>query len=148
MLRPAILTHVLQLSNHRKSKIIFFDGNCPMCNSWVKRLIRMDRKKLFRFAPLEGDTAHQLLTSLLPHYLKEDTIVYYEDGHIFLRSKAALRIGKALGFPYNMSTVFSIVPLSIRDGVYRWVASRRYKYGKRYDSCPVPPVEWRDLILS
>ena len=133
---------------NRKSKIVFFDGNCPMCNSWVKRLIRMDHRKLFRFAPLEGETAQQLLTPLLPDYLKEDTIVYYDDGHFYLRSQAALRIGKALGFPYDLSIVFSVVPLSLRDSVYRWVASRRYKYGERYDSCPIPPSEWRDRFLS
>ncbi len=129
-------------------KIVFFDGNCPMCNSWVKRLIRMDPKKIFRFAPLEGETAHQLLSPLMPDYLKEDTIVYYDDGDIFIRSEAALQIGKALGFPYRLGTVFSIFPLFIRDGVYRWVANRRYKYGKRYDSCPLPPVEWGDRFLN
>jgi predicted DCC family thiol-disulfide oxidoreductase YuxK len=151
MLRPASHIPVLQLSNHQKLRtenIIFYDGNCPMCNAWVKRIIPLDHKKRFHFAPLESETAHKVLTPIMPEYLKEDTIIYYEDGQVYLRSSAAIRIMAALGLPYNLGVVFALVPLRIRDGVYRWVANRRYKYGKRYDSCPVPPIEWRDRFLS
>ena len=129
------------------SKIVFYDGNCPMCNAWVKRLIKWDTKKVFSFAALEGETAQALLTPLMPDYLKEDTIIYYEDGRIYVRSNAAFRILKSLGGPLSLGSVFTIIPLPIRDGVYRWIANRRYKYGKRYDSCPLPPPEWRGRFL-
>jgi len=128
--------------------IIFFDGNCPMCNSWVRRIIRWDDTKLFKFAALDSEMAKQILTPLLPEYMKEDTIVYYEEDLIYLRSNAALRILKALGAPYSLGSVFTFVPKALRDGVYRWVANRRYKYGKRYDICRLPPVEWRDRFLN
>ena len=118
-----------------------------MCNSWVRRIIRMDDTKLFHFAALESETAKEMLTPLLPEYVKEDTVVFYEDGRIYLRSDAALRILKTLGFPYALSSFLAIIPKTLRDGVYRWVANRRYKYGPRYESCPVPPVEWRDRFL-
>lgn len=127
-------------------KVIFFDGNCPMCHSWVKRIIRWDKKKIFRFAPLEGETAKKLLTPILPEYIKEDTIIYYDDGRIYMRSNAAIQIFEALG--YNLLAVTKFVPKNLRDAVYRWVANRRYKYGPRYDSCPLPPVEWRDRFLG
>ena len=128
-------------------KIIFFDGNCPMCNAWVKRIIRWDRNKVFKFSPLEGDTAKNMLTPLLPDYIREDTIVYFEDGNIFLRSDAALKIGKAVGFPYSIGAIGWIIPKTWRDSVYKTVAARRYKYGARYDQCPLPPPEWRDRFL-
>lgn len=128
-------------------KIIFFDGQCPMCHSWVKRIIRLDKNKLFRFSPLENELAKKTLTPMLPDYLQEDTIIYYREDKAFLRSDAALKILLDLGFPFNLGIVFWIVPRVIRDGVYRWVASRRYTYGKRYDSCPMPPVEWRDRFV-
>src|SRR5688572_23663637 len=95
---------------NRKSKIIFYDGNCPMCNSWVKRIIQWDDGKIFKLAALEGDTAKELLPPLLPDYLKEDTIIYYDDGRIYLRSNAALKIANALGIPYKFGSVFAIVP--------------------------------------
>jgi predicted DCC family thiol-disulfide oxidoreductase YuxK len=129
-------------------KIIFYDGLCPMCNGWVKRFARWDKKKLFHFAPLEGDTAKKMLGEIFPDFLKEDTIIYFDDGKAFVRSTAALKIMSQLGFPYFLGGLGLLVPRFIRDGVYRWIASRRYTYGKRYDSCPIPPREWRDRFLG
>lgn len=128
-------------------KIIFFDGHCPMCHSWVTRLIRVDQKGIFKFAPLESDIARTYLEPLFPGYLEEDTIVYYEDGKVFTRSDAVFRIFSALPFPLHMLKMGMIVPKSLRDGLYRKVAASRYKFGERYTSCPLPPVEWRERFL-
>ena len=118
-----------------------------MCHSWVKRIIRWDKSKLFRFSPLEGDLAKETLSPLLPEYIKEDTIILFNDGEVLLRSDAALKIMEILGFPYNLFITGRLAPKSMRDGIYRWVANRRYTYGNRYDSCPMPPVEWRDRFI-
>lgn len=128
-------------------KMIFFDGQCPMCHSWVKRIIRLDRRRRFRFSPLEGELAKKTLTPSLPDYIREDTIIYFREDKVYLRSDAALNILWDLGFPYSLGFVFWLVPKVIRNGVYRWVASRRYMYGKRFDNCPMPPVEWRDRFV-
>lgn len=117
-----------------------------MCHSWVKRIIRWDKKKIFRFAPLESETAKKLLTPILPEYLKEDTIIYYDEGRIYMRSNAAIQILEALG--YNLLALSKFVPKNLRDAVYRWVANRRYKYGERFASCPLPPVEWRERFME
>ena len=86
-------------------KIIFYDGNCPMCNGWVKRLIRWDKRKQFRFSPLEGELAKTTLTSLLPDYIQEDTIVFFDEGQVYVRSDAAIKISETLGFPFNIGKV-------------------------------------------
>lgn len=129
-------------------KIIFYDGLCPMCNGWVKRFVRWDKKKIFRFAPLEGETAKKMLGEIFPDFLKEDTIIYFDNGKTYVRSTAALKILEQFDFPYSWSIIGFLIPRAIRDGVYRWIANRRYTYGKRYDSCPIPPVEWRDRFLD
>ncbi len=128
-------------------KIIFFDGTCPMCHSWVKRIIRWDKQNVFKFSPLEGSKATEVLSSLLPDYLQEDTLVLYDEDSVYLRSDAAIKIFSQLSFPFNLLAPGQMVPKRIRDGVYRWVANRRYKFGDRYDSCPVPPKEWRDRFI-
>jgi predicted DCC family thiol-disulfide oxidoreductase YuxK len=130
-----------------RMKVIFYDGLCPMCNAWVRRIIRWDKKKLFRFAPLESEMARETLGKIFPEYLEENTIVFFEDGHIRTRSSAALEIVKQLGFPYSLFTLGYILPKGMRDFMYRQVANRRYLYGQRYDSCPVPPLEHRDRFL-
>jgi predicted DCC family thiol-disulfide oxidoreductase YuxK len=118
-----------------------------MCHSWMKRFIKWDRSKIFKFAPLESEAAKNYLSPILPGYIKEDTIVYYDNGKTYLRSDAALRIIKELGFPYSFLSFGKLVPKLIRDSVYKWVANHRYKFGERYETCPLPPVEWRDRFL-
>jgi predicted DCC family thiol-disulfide oxidoreductase YuxK len=118
-----------------------------MCHAWVKRIIRWDRKKIFRFSPLEGELAKETLTPLLPEFIKEDTIIYFENGRVFLRSDAAIQIFRSLDFPYCLGAVGWVFPRTVRDGVYRWIAGRRYRYGKRYQECPLPPVDWRDRFI-
>ena len=141
-----LLLSYLSLS-YTRMKIIFFDGLCPMCHSWVKRILRADTKKEIRFSPLEGKLAEELLTPVLPDYIQENTIVFFDNGEVFIRSDAALKIFKTLGFPYNIGVLGHLVPRRWRDGMYRWVANRRYRYGKRYDQCPLPPTEWRDRFV-
>ena len=119
-----------------------------MCHSWVKRLIKWDHKKIFKFAPLESETARKLLTPLFPDYIREDTIVYYDTGKIYLRSEAALRIISNLDFPLSFMKTGLLIPKTIRDAAYKAVARQRYKFGKRYESCPLPPAEWRDRFLN
>jgi predicted DCC family thiol-disulfide oxidoreductase YuxK len=128
-------------------KILFFDGNCPMCHSWVKRILRWDKQKIFRFSPLEGPEAKRLLSPLLPNYIEEDTIVFYDEGKVYLRSDAALKIFSQLQFPFTLLGPGYLVPKKIRDGIYRWVANRRYKFGERFESCPIPPVAWKDRFI-
>ena len=118
-----------------------------MCHSWMKRIYRWDHKKQFMYAPLEGNTARQMLAELFPNYLKENTVIYFEDGKVYTRSTAALKIIQRLGQPYTLIGAGWIVPRFIRDGVYRMIANRRYRYGQRYESCPLPPIEWRQRFL-
>jgi hypothetical protein len=41
--------------------VIFFDGICGLCNRTVDFVIARDHSRLFRFAPLQGETAQRLL---------------------------------------------------------------------------------------
>jgi predicted DCC family thiol-disulfide oxidoreductase YuxK len=44
--------------------IVFFDGDCVMCNGFLDWLMVIDRSALFRVAPLQGETAERLLPPL------------------------------------------------------------------------------------
>ncbi len=118
-----------------------------MCNGWVRRILKWDRNGSIRFSPLEGALAQELLAPVFPDYLRENTIIFYEDGKITMRSTAALHIAATLGFPYNLAGIGYLVPRPWRDAVYTAVANRRYRYGKRYDVCPMPPQEWRERFV-
>ncbi|MDQ3016300.1 MAG: DCC1-like thiol-disulfide oxidoreductase family protein [Bacteroidota bacterium] len=137
----------LETSDTSYPHIVFYDGNCPMCNAWVKQILKADKKAKIKFTPLEGTMAHQILSPIFAEYLLQNTIVFYSQGQIYLRSSAILEIFRMVGFPLNFLSFGKLAPLFIRDGIYKWIAERRYRYGPRYDSCPLPPPEWKDRFI-
>jgi predicted DCC family thiol-disulfide oxidoreductase YuxK len=128
-------------------KVIFYDGNCPMCNAWVTRFLRWDKKKILHFAPLQSEVADRMMGDIFPGFLSEDTVVYFDQGKTFTRSTAILKIMNELGWRWAWCRLGVLVPKPLRDRVYKWIAARRYRYGKRYEECPLPPHEWKDRFI-
>ena len=46
---------------HNNNNIIFFDGMCNMCNSFVNLIIVMDKKKKFLFSPISGKKGQEIV---------------------------------------------------------------------------------------
>jgi predicted DCC family thiol-disulfide oxidoreductase YuxK len=128
-------------------KVVFYDGYCPMCNAWVKAIVRWDKHKLFHFAPLQSDVAKRMLRPLIADFEKEDTIVLLDEDKVYLRSDAALQVARLLPAPFSWLAAGRFFPKGLRDMVYRWVAANRYRIGQRFDECPVPPREWTDRFI-
>ncbi|MBK7946249.1 MAG: DUF393 domain-containing protein [Flavobacteriales bacterium] len=127
------------------SRIIFFDGVCGLCNRFVDRLLAADTRGSFRFATLQGTTANQLLPDGMAAAL--ESVVYIRDGVILQRSDAALRALIDLGGWRKGYGLLLIVPRFTRDAVYAWVASNRYKWFGKHDTCRLPTPEERERFL-
>ncbi|HWU43532.1 MAG TPA: DCC1-like thiol-disulfide oxidoreductase family protein [Bdellovibrio sp.] len=125
--------------------VIFFDGICHLCNGFVDAVILRDKTHFFKFAPLQGTTAEQLLP--LKDRQDFETIIYYESGKLYYRSTAVLKILSGLGGIYRLSAIFWIIPASIRDFFYRIVAKNRYAWFGQRDFCRLPTPEERDYLL-
>lgn len=128
-----------------QERIIFFDGVCGLCNRSVDRLLGMDRKGMFRFAPLQGSTAREKLPPGLADAL--ETVVYLRDDMVLQRSDAALRLLIDLGGWRRIHTVFFLIPRTLRDAVYRWIARNRYRWFGKREICRVPSESERERFL-
>jgi predicted DCC family thiol-disulfide oxidoreductase YuxK len=128
-------------------KIVFYDGYCPMCNAWVRAILRWDKKKLFHFAPLQSDMARRTLQPLMPDFEKQDTLVFFNEDRVYVRSDAALKVAALLPAPFSWLAIGQLFPRFLRDGVYRWVARNRFRIHKKLDECPLPPPEWRERFI-
>jgi predicted DCC family thiol-disulfide oxidoreductase YuxK len=128
------------------SPIVFFDGVCNLCSSTVQFIIRHDRKARFRFASLQSDFAS---AELGPSGLKHlDSIVLKDNGKLYTRSTAALRIAAKLSFPVNLLYIFIAIPPFIRDRVYQYIAKNRYKWFGKKESCWLPTAELKSRFLD
>lgn len=120
--------------------VILFDGVCNLCNAAVQWVIERDRDARFTFASLQSQAATEVLRGAgveTPDSLP-DSIALVDDEGVHLRSDAAIRIARGLGFPYSLVGLTRPVPRFVRDGVYDWVARNRYRWFGRRDTCMLP----------
>ena len=137
----------IQRSEQDTGGIILFDGVCNLCNGAVTFVIDRDTKGFFTFAPLQSNAARALLErhGLSPGTL--DSIVLVEDGQVYQRSGAALRIARRLKGGWPLLYGFMAVPRFIRDRVYDFIAANRYRWFGKEDACRVPTPELRARFL-
>ena len=117
--------------------IVFFDGVCGLCNRFVDYLLKHDKQHHLKFAPLQGEAAHEYLSE--EDIEAFDSIQYYSDGKVYNKSTAALRIFIKLGGWYKfLGYTGYVFPRFIRDWIYDIVANNRYKWFGKRDQCRIP----------
>jgi predicted DCC family thiol-disulfide oxidoreductase YuxK len=128
--------------------VVFFDGLCPVCNGLVARLLAWDRKQTLLFAPLQGQTASEVLGGESTNNPPDpDTIVAWDDAGLHFRSSAILRALTRLGGPHRLWGAFHAIPACVRDALYNWVARNRYKWFGKMDACRTPKESQKDRFL-
>jgi predicted DCC family thiol-disulfide oxidoreductase YuxK len=136
------------ITEEEKIGIILFDGVCNFCNSSVNFIIRHDKKKRYKFAALQSDVGRMLSEKHGIDQSKIDSIILIENGNIFVKSSAILRITKNLNLLYPLLYVFIITPKFIRDGVYDFIAKNRYKWFGKKEACMIPSPEIKSRFIS
>jgi len=130
--------------------IVLFDGVCNLCNGAVRFIVDRDPQAHVCFASLQSDTARQLLAEFGVSLPDADpgTLYLIENGRLYDRSTAALRIARHLHGLWPLVSVFQAVPAFVRDPVYEFVAARRYRWFGREDACRVPTPEEASRFLA
>jgi predicted DCC family thiol-disulfide oxidoreductase YuxK len=126
--------------------IILFDGTCAFCEGSVKFFAARDNG-YFRFGASQTPGASALLAQYGTTHDAARSIVLIEDGRVFLRSTAALRIMQRLNAPWRWLGVLLWVPLPIRDAVYRVIAAIRHRIAGESNACEIPPPEIRARLI-
>lgn len=108
--------------------LIFYDGECGLCDGVVQWVLRQDKHKLFIFAPLQGETAKKWLKQT-PDIDSVYLIQNFNSKPVaFIKSKAAFKILWLLGGFYALPGLLSFLPSSLFDWAYDIVARNRKKW--------------------
>ena len=131
-------------------QLILFDGVCNLCNSSVLYVIKRDKKNKFLFAPLQSEVGKDIIKKFNIDTENTDSILLYnpKNDNISYQSTAALIVAKQLGFPNNLLAVFLIVPVFIRNWVYKYIAKNRYKWFGKKDVCMIPTPELEAKFIA
>lgn len=127
--------------------IVLYDGECLFCHASMRFIVDRDREGYFRFGAAQDERAQPLLQQYGLTDITSSTIVLVERDQVYLRSTAALRIARHLGWPWTLMAVFLIVPRPVRDAVYDAVASVRHRLFGRTDACELPSEAIRQRLI-
>ena len=107
---------------NNEQTVIIYDASCNLCNSLVRFIIRLDKKEKFRFASLHSSFVKNKMPHVVSDELMPDSLIYFEEGNIYLRSDAALMVAKKLGGIMLITNVAYLFPQNWRDIAYNYLA--------------------------
>lgn len=137
--------------NKRLCHLVFYDGNCGLCDQVVQTLLKADKQERFVFAPLQGSTAAKFIAHLPPELKSVDSLILienYRSDHpqIDVLSKGALRIAWLLGGPWMLVGCLSFLPSVLFDWAYRLVARHRHQLFPQTE-CMLPKPDQKERFL-
>jgi predicted DCC family thiol-disulfide oxidoreductase YuxK len=148
----------LELSNQLGGRpLMFYDGQCGICNRAVRRVIRRDHADRFRFAPQQSPLAQALLSR---HGIDREAMLNNNSVYLVLDAGSAherlleqsdvwVKVLLVLGGRWRiLGYLLRAVPLFARNAAYRLIAGNRYRLSARYDVCPLPSEAERRKFLG
>lgn len=108
--------------------IVFYDGDCGLCQRSIAWLYQADKKHRLLFAPLNGAT----YKTIYSQPAQMDTVRVFSKGVTWEKSRAFLELGPLLGGFYYGLVVFRLIPAFVRDAVYDEIAKRRKAFSCLY----------------
>ena len=145
--------HEARSTSSASQTLVLYDGVCGLCNWLVAFLIRHDGRGQFRFAPLQSEFAQALLRRHDLNTRDFDTVVVLANfgqpsERALTRSDAALWSVDQLGGMWKVFAIAKLLPLSLREVAYRFIARYRYQVFGKHDQCPLPRPEDRHKFLG
>lgn len=134
--------------------VVLYDGVCGLCNRTVQFVLKRDRRRAFRFAPLQGEFAAALLGRHGRDPSELETMFLALDANgpnerLLSKARAILKILRELGGGWGVfAALAGVLPTGFLNGCYGFIARRRYRWFGRYASCPLPKPEERARFIG
>jgi len=134
-------------------RVVLYDGVCVLCNRSMQFLLQEDNAGLLSYAPLQGETAREVLARHPEIEERVSSVLYVQqlggkDESVSTRSDAALSILRDLGGLWRVVSVLRWFPRGARDAIYDWVAANRYRWFGQYDACRLPDEGMTERFLD
>lgn len=118
-----------------RQPIVFYDSECLFCSFWVRFIIKHNPAQNLNFASLQSAARLGIPSDAVIKGKTGSTILLLQGDRIYESSEAVLKITEHLSYPWRAMVVFRIIPVAIRDFIYRQVARNRYRFGSLNSSC-------------
>jgi len=105
--------------------IIFYDGDCGLCNRLIQFILKNERNEKLHFCSLQSEFGTEFLRRKGFDAKRLNTLYFYTGGKVFKKSGAALQIIPFLKKPWSICWTFWIIPWFLRDLLYNLTSRLR-----------------------
>jgi len=139
----------------RAGAVLFFDGECGLCQRLVRLLLRLDRGARLRYAALQSPVAQDYLRRHGLPVADFDSLIFVPDWSRRERPEFLVRTAGAVaalrvtgGGPARFAAgLLGLVPERLRDAGYRCVARGRHWVFGQWQDRPLARAEWAERFL-
>jgi predicted DCC family thiol-disulfide oxidoreductase YuxK len=124
-----------------------FDGVCNFCSGSVRLALKLDRKGVLRFVPLQSPFGQAIAARHGLDLENPDSFLFFDHGRPLDASDAVLALARKLGPPWSAFGVLRMVPKGWRDAAYLLLARNRYRLMGQRQTCMVPTPEQRARFI-
>jgi predicted DCC family thiol-disulfide oxidoreductase YuxK len=137
--------------------LLLYDGLCGFCNNAVRWVIKHDHADHFRFAPQQSVLAANLLahSGIDREAMLAGNSVYLllnpgtANQQLLTRSDVGVNIMMLLGGRWRiLGKTLRAIPPFLRNAAYSLFARNRYRFTRKYQSCPIPTAAERIKFLA
>ncbi len=128
--------------------IIIFDGHCVLCSGFARFIIRHDRRAVFRLLAAQTPLGQAIYRHLNLDPIRFETNVLVQNGRFWIKSDGSIRMFALLGFPWSMALLLRVVPRTLLDWLYDWVARNRLRWFGSQSTCFLGDPADRDRFLG
>jgi predicted DCC family thiol-disulfide oxidoreductase YuxK len=124
-----------------------FDGLCNVCTGSVQAVLRLDRKGVIRFTPIQSPYGRELA---LAHGVDPETpesFLFLDHGRPLAKTAAIGALLRRLDAPWRWFAFIDHLPRGPTDAAYDWIARNRYRLMGRRGRCMVPTPQQRGRFV-
>jgi predicted DCC family thiol-disulfide oxidoreductase YuxK len=132
--------------------VLLYDDTCGLCAASVRFILGHERQHSLFFASLQGGLGAELRRRH-PELREVDSMVWVEPSaagpeRVLVRSGAAFRVANYLGGFWRLAALGKLLPASLRDRAYDWIARHRHSLIRAGTQCLLPSPELRSRFLD
>ncbi len=105
--------------------ILFFDGDCPLCNRVLTFILSNELKADLMFSPLNAISTERWREAHPSMLMDEDSVYYFDGTNLYKKSTSVLQLLPKLRWYTGILKLGWLLPLKLRDRCYDFVAARR-----------------------
>ena len=116
--------------------LILFDGLCPICNSCVRFITKINHNKRIVFCSMESELGSKIINDLNLSHISDSIVVIEKDAY-YTNGQAIKRIVDKFTGMHSICKVIKLFPIFVIDFIYQIIAKNRYLIFNKYKECPV-----------